>query len=86
MNKNEFIKLAMQSGYANRETAEKYTKKVSKDTYDDHDFIELYHMYTSMRLGNIPSTKGLRQVFGMNGKTTAYNNIAGNSGVHQDWD
>lgn len=83
MDKNEFIKYCGQCGYASEEDAEKYTEELHKENYDDHDFIELYHRYNHWK--DVSNTKGLRQVYGLNGKTTAYNNIAGNSGASQDW-
>ena len=48
------------------------------------DIVELYH--TSMRWGGCATDKGLRPVFGVNGKTTMSNGIAGNSGSGQDWE
>ena len=83
MKKDEFIKLAVSSGYGTKSAAEHYTEKHDKPEYTTDDFIELYH--TSMRWSGVAADKGLRTVFGMNGKTTAFNGIRGNSGNGQDW-
>lgn len=84
MNKEEFVKAAALSGYGSKETAAKYTEQNQKDEYTEQDFIELYH--ESMRWDYCPSVKGLRPIYGVNGKTTAMSNgIAGNSGERQDW-
>ena len=84
MTKDEFIKLAVSSGYGTKSAAERYTERHNKTEYTTDDFIELYH--TSMRWIGVSSDKGLNHVYGMNGKTTAFSNgIKGNSGGGQDW-
>ena len=83
MNKQEFIKLAVSSGYGTKSAAEHYTEQHDKSEYTTNDFISLYH--TSMRGSGVTAHKGLRQVYNLNGKTTAFNGIRGNSGSGQDW-
>ena len=83
MSKQEFIKLAVSSGYGTKSAAEHYTEQHDKSEYTTDDFIELYH--TSMRWSGVASDKGLRSVYKLNGKTTAFNGIRGNSGNGQDW-
>lgn len=84
MNKDEFVKAAALSGYGSKAAAAKYTEQCQKDEYTEQDFIELYH--ESMRWDYCKSVKGLRPIYGANGKTTAMSNgIAGNSGERQDW-
>lgn len=87
MNKEQFIKLAVQSGYGKEETAREYTEANGKAEYDTDDFIALYHWSPHcMHWDKCTSKKGLRQIWGMNGKTTAMSNgIAGTSGANQDW-
>ena len=46
MNKQEFIKLAVSSGYGTKASAEHYVNQHDKTEYTTEDFIELYH--TSM--------------------------------------
>lgn len=84
MNKEEFVKLAVSSGYANKHAAEQYAEKTGREEFTDNDFIELYH--TSMHWEGCAADKGLRGVYGVNGRTTAMSNgIAGNSGNGTDW-
>lgn len=83
MNKQEFIKLAASSGYGTKSAAERYAETHEKPEYTTDDFIELYH--TSMRWSGVAAHKGLRPVYNLNGKTTAFNGIRGNSGSGQDW-
>jgi len=84
MNAEEFVKAAKLSGYASQKAARTYTERVSKEEYMDQDFIELYH--TNMHWTGCAADKGLKEVWGVNGKTTAMSNgIAGNSGPGQDW-
>jgi len=80
----EFITAAQLSGYANKSAAEKYVERTKKEVYITQDFVELYH--ESMRWSGCAADKGLREVYGCNGKTTAINNIRGNSSGGQDWD
>lgn len=83
MNKQEFIKLAVSSGYGTKSATERYTEQHNKPEYTTDDFIELYHTY--MRWSGVAAHKGLRPVYNLNGKTTAFNGIRGNSGNGQDW-
>lgn len=84
MNREQFIKTCIQSGYAGKQAAEKYADNSGKEEFTDKDIVELYH--TSMRWGGCATDKGLRPVFGVNGKTTAMSNgIAESSGSGQDW-
>lgn len=83
MTKDEFIKLAVSSGYGTKSAAEHYAEMHKKPEYTTDDFIELYH--TSMCWSGVASHKGLRPVYNLNGKTTAFNGIRGNSGSGQDW-
>lgn len=83
MNKQEFIKFAVSSGYGTKSSAERYAETNEKSEYTTDDFIELYH--TSMRWSGVAAHKGLRPVYNLNGKTTAFNGIRGNSGSGQDW-
>lgn len=83
MNKQEFIKLAVSSGYGTKASAEHYVNQHDKTEYTTEDFIELYH--TSMHWSGVVAHKGLRPVYNLNGKTTAFNGIRGNSGSGQDW-
>lgn len=84
MNREEFIKLARSSGYGNKESAKKYADRTGREEFTDQDFIELYH--ESMKWSVCKADKGMRSVYGVNGKTTAMSNgIAGNSGNGQDW-
>lgn len=87
MNKEEFIRVAVQSGYGSRDTAIKYAEENQKTEYTTDDFIALYHWSPHcMHWSKCASDKGLRPVFGMYGKTTAMSNgIASNSGINQDW-
>lgn len=87
MNKEQFIKLAVQSGYGKEETAREYTEANDKAEYDTDDFIALYHWSPNcMNWEKAKRVKGLRPVFGLNGRTTAMSNgIAGTSGTGQDW-
>ena len=83
MNKQEFIKLAVSSGYGTKSSAERYAETHEKPEYTTDDFIELYQM--SMHWSGVASDKGLRPVYNLNGKTTAFNGIRGNSGSGKDW-
>lgn len=84
MNKQEFIKLVVSSGYGTQSAAEHYIEQHDKTEYTTEDFIELYH--TSMHWSGVASDKGLNHVYGLNGRTTAFSNgIRGNSGGGQDW-
>lgn len=87
MNKEQFIKAAVQSGYGSEEAAKEYIEAHDKSEYDTDDFIALYHQYPGcMNWEKAKRTKGLRPVFGMHGKTTAFSNgIAGSSETNQDW-
>lgn len=84
MNKQEFIKLAVSSGYGTKSAAERYTEQHNKPEYTTEDFIELYH--TSMHWSGVKADKGLLPAHGVNGRTTAFRNgVCGNSGNGQDW-
>ena len=84
MNKQEFIKLAVSSGYGTKSSAERYTEQHNKPEYTTEDFIELYH--TSMQWSGVKADKGLLPAHGVNGRTTAFRNgVSGNSGSGQDW-
>lgn len=83
MTKEEFIILSVSSGYGTKSAAERYADTHSKPKYTTDDFIELYH--TSMHWSGVVDHKGLRPVYNLNGKTTAFNGIRGNSGSGQDW-
>lgn len=84
MNRGQFIKTCVQSGYASKHAAEHYADETGKSELADSDIVELYH--TSMRWSGCAADKGLRFVYGANGKTTAYSNgVSGNSGSRQDW-
>lgn len=84
MTKDEFIKLAVSSGYGTKSAAERYVNQHNKTEYTTDDFIEMYH--TSMHWSGVSSDKGLNHVYGLNGRTTAFSNgICGNSGGRQDW-
>lgn len=84
MNKEEFVKAVVLSGYGSREAAGRYTEQHQKDEYTEQDFVELYHK--SMRWDHCNPVKRLRHIHGIDGKTTAMcNGIAGNSGRRQDW-
>ena len=83
MNKQEFIKLAVSSGYGTKSAAERYAETHEKPEYTTDDFVELYQ--TSMRWSGVAADKGLRPVYSMNGKKNAFNGIRGNSGSGQDW-
>lgn len=84
MNREEFIKTCVQSGYASKHAAEHYADESGKSEFTDSDIVELYH--TSMHWEGCASDKGLRFVYGANGKTTAMSNgIMGNSNSHTDW-
>lgn len=84
MNKDEFIRLAVSSGYGTKASAEHYVNQHNKPKYTTDDFIEMYH--TSMHWSGVASDKGLNHVYGLNGRTTAFSNgIRGNSSGGQDW-
>lgn len=84
MNKQEFIKLAVSSGYGTQSAAEHYIEQHDKTEYTTEDFIELYH--TSMHWSGVAADKGLLPAHGVNGRTTAFRNgVGGNSGSGQDW-
>ena len=83
MTREEVIKLAVSSGYGTKSAAEHYTEQNDKAEYTTDDFISLYH--TSMHWSGVVAHKGLRPVYNLNGKTTAFNGIRGNSGSVQDW-
>lgn len=87
MKKEEFIRLAPKSGYACEERAREYTEKYPKEDDTADDFIKLYHEPSdSMHWDGVRATKGLYEMYGINGKTTAKRNgVAGNSGARQDW-
>lgn len=78
MNKQEFIKLAVSYGYGTKSAAERYAETHEKPEYTTDDFIDMYH--TSMHLSGVAADKGLRPVYNLNDKTTAFNGIRGNSG------
>ena len=87
MNKEQFIKLAVQSGYGKEEAAREYTEANDKAEYDTDDFNALHHWSPNcMHWSKCKSDRGLRPIFGLNGRTTAMSNgIAGTSGAGQDW-
>ena len=87
MKKEVFIKLAPKCGYGSEERAREYTVKNPKTHYDVDDFIKLYHdRADSMHWNGIRATKGLYEMHGINGRTTAKRNgVAGNSSERQDW-
>lgn len=69
-----------------KKDAESYIKDHEKNSYTTDDIIKCYHRREEERCV-AGSVKGLRYVYGINGKTTAMSNgIAGNSGNRQDWD
>lgn len=83
MNKQEFIKLAVSSGYGTKSAAEHYTEQNDKPEYTTDDFIDMYH--TSMHWSDVKADKGLLPAHGVNGKTTAFRNgVAGNYGSGQE--
>lgn len=86
MNEIEFIRAAVQSGYANTAAAKAYTERTGKECYSAEDFIDLHQM--SMHWQGVSADKGLRSVYGMAAgcRTTAISNgIQGDSGSGQDW-
>lgn len=84
MTKDEFIKLAVSSGYGTKSAAEHYAEEHVKKEYTTDDFIEMYH--TSMQWKGVRKEKGLNYAYGLNGRTTAFSNgVTGNSGSGQDW-
>lgn len=84
MNKEEFIKAAVLSGYGTQNAARAYTERQKKDEYMDEDFIELYR--EGKPWAWCEADRGLKSAHGINGKTTAMRNgIMGNSGAGQDW-
>lgn len=84
MDKVEFIKLCVHCGYANKQEAEQYVRNEQKENYTDEDFIKVHE--SQMHWGNVATTKGLRPLCTINGKTTAFSNgIKINSGPGQDW-
>lgn len=87
MKKEEFIKLAPGCGYGSEERARDYTERNPKMHYGVDDFIKLYHEPTdSMHWNGVRATKGLYEMHGINGRTTAKRNgVAGNSSARQDW-
>ena len=82
--REEFIKLAVKSGYSGIKDAEKYTESHMKDSYSTDDFMKLYHSNENSKFYG-SHANGLKHVHGLNGKTTAYNGIKYNSGSSQDW-
>lgn len=81
MNKEEFIKLAVKSGYGNENAAKAYVNAHDKPEYTTNDFIALYHSGSgSMHWSKCKTGKGLRTIFGLNGKTTAISN-----GIAEEW-
>lgn len=78
------MELAVKCGYSDKGLAEEYIKENPKTEYTTDDFINLYHMH-GLHWKGCATDKGLRPVYGVNGKTTAINGIAGNSGPGQDW-
>lgn len=85
MNAKEFIETFQKSGYGSKKSAETYVENHKKSNYTTDDIIELYHSCEEVRNAG-RYIKGLRSVYGINGKTTAMSNgIAGNSGSRQDW-
>lgn len=87
MKREEFIKLAPRCGYGSEERARDYADGNPKEDYDTDDFIKLYHKpVSSMRWKGIRATKGLYEMYGINGRTTAMRNgVAGNDSTRQDW-
>lgn len=84
MNRNEFIKMSVECGYSDKKHAENYVETYPKKVYSEDDFINLYHYNDPWNKNK--STKGLRKIYGVNGKTTAFSNgIKGNSSSGQDW-
>ena len=87
MKKEEFINLAPKCGYGSEDRARDYTERNPKMHYSVDDFIKLYHEPTdSMHWNGIRTTKGLYEMYGINGRTTAKRNgVAGNDSSRQDW-
>ena len=86
MDAKTFIETIQKSGYGSKKSAETYVDSHQKNDYTTDDIIELYHSYEEVKCTG-RYTKGLRSIYGINGKTTAMSNgIAGNSGNRQDWD
>ena len=84
MTREEFIKLAVSSGYGTKSASEHYVEQHDKSEYTTDDFISLYH--TSMHWSGVKADKGLLPAYEVNGRTTAFrNDICGNSGSGQDW-
>lgn len=85
MNKLDFIKTIKESGYGSEKNAKEYVRLHPKENYNTNDIVDMYHTYTSLNIAG-GDTKGLRHVYGINGKTTAMSNgIRGNSSGNQDW-
>ena len=85
MTKEEFIIIAQRCGYGTGKSAKKYVEQNPKDVYSTDDLVALHE--GNMHWQEVNAAKGLRYVYGVNGKTTAYSNgISGNSGARQDWD
>ncbi|WP_243273202.1 DNA (cytosine-5-)-methyltransferase [Coprococcus comes] len=88
MKKEEFIKLAPKCGYGSEDRARDYTERNPKMHYSVDDFIKLYHEpIDSMHWNGIRATKGLYEMYGINGRTTAKRNgVAGDVRVKFiDW-
>lgn len=73
--------------YLANEPERDYTERNPKMHYSVDDFIKLYHEPTdSMHWNGIRATKGLYEMYGINGRTTAMRNgAAGNDSTRQDW-
>ena len=86
MDAKEFIETFQKSGYGSKKSAETYVENHKKNNYTIDNIIELYHSYEEVRC-TVHGVKGLRSIYGINGKTTAMSNgIAGNSGNRKDWE
>lgn len=85
MNSKEFIKTVRKSGYGSEKDAKDYVKNHPKDDYDTDDIIRMHQIYDNMKWP-AQDIKGMRYIFGVNGRTTAMSNgIMGNSSERQDW-
>ena len=66
MNKEQFVKLAVYSGYGNKAGAEKYVEENHKEEYTTDDFIALHE--SSMHWTGVSSDLGLRSIYGLSNK------------------
>lgn len=84
MNAEEFVRTVQSCGYGTKNGAKKYIEQNPKEEYSTDDLIALHE--GNMHWQGVSEDKGLRYVYGANGRTTAFSNgIAGNSGPGQDW-